>query len=108
MRSCQTLKLSPESCSFSPSGGVSSFLHCTAYGGKNVQQWCSDQYGNYEKGQATDPTGAATGDLRVLRGGSWGNIPRRCRSARRGRYDPDGRFVYFGFRVVVAVGVDLH
>ena len=37
---------------------------------------------------------------RVLRGGSWSNIPWICRSADRDWGDPDLRFIYFGFRVV--------
>jgi formylglycine-generating enzyme required for sulfatase activity len=39
----------------------------------NVYQWSNDWYGAYTAGAATDPTGAATGALRVLRGGSWVN-----------------------------------
>ena len=50
----------------------------------NVYQWCSDVYGPYN-GDATDPTGAdaskEANSSRVLRGGSWINIPRVCRSA---------------------------
>jgi formylglycine-generating enzyme required for sulfatase activity len=73
----------------------------------NAWQWCQDRYGAYEKGAATDPTGADTGSLRVLRGGSWVNDPRRCRSANRFGYVPDDRdVVNLGFRVVVAAGVD--
>jgi formylglycine-generating enzyme required for sulfatase activity len=75
----------------------------------NAWEWCSDRYGDYDKGAVTDPTGAETGGLRVLRGGSWYGIPRYCRSAYRSRDDPDGRSGDGGFRVaVVAVGVDLH
>jgi len=73
----------------------------------NAWQWCQDRYGDYEKGAATDPTGADTGGLRVLRGGSWYCDPGICRSARRGWYGPGGRYVIFGFRVAVSAGVDL-
>ena len=72
----------------------------------NAWQWCQDCYGDYEKGAATDPTGADTG-LRVLRGGSWLNLPGRCRSARRFWSNPDLRDDSIGFRVAVAAGVDL-
>ncbi|NCR42727.1 MAG: formylglycine-generating enzyme family protein, partial [Microcystis aeruginosa W13-11] len=37
---------------------------------------------------------------RVLRGGSWVNAPRNCRSAYRNRVIPDIRNIYIGFRVV--------
>ena len=72
----------------------------------NAWQWCQDRYGDYEKGAATDPTGADTGSLRVLRGGSWGDYPWFCRSATRWNI-PGTRGDYFGFRVaVLAAGVD--
>ena len=72
----------------------------------NALQWCQDRYGDYEKGAATDPTGADTGGPRVLRGGSWLNNPWYCRSARRLRLNPDYPDVINGFRVAVPAGVD--
>jgi sulfatase modifying factor 1 len=69
----------------------------------NAGQWCQDRYGEYEKGAAPrDPTGAKEGDLRVLRGGTWGVKPAHCRSANRSRNDPGSRIGSCGFRVVVA------
>jgi formylglycine-generating enzyme required for sulfatase activity len=73
----------------------------------NAWQWCQDRYGDYEKGAATDPTGADTGGLRVLRGGSWDGDPGNCRSAYRLRDVPGDRGDSRGFRVAVAAGVDL-
>jgi formylglycine-generating enzyme required for sulfatase activity len=71
----------------------------------NAGQWCQDYSGDYEKAAATDPTGADTGSLRVLRGGSWLDTPRNCRSAYRFRLTPDARAGCLGFRVaVVAAG----
>ena len=49
----------------------------------NVWEWCSDWYGTYPTGAQTDPKGADSGVLRVLRGGSWLTIPRSCRAANR-------------------------
>jgi formylglycine-generating enzyme required for sulfatase activity/serine/threonine protein kinase len=72
----------------------------------NVWQWCQDYYGDYDKGVATNPTGPETGDLRVLRGGSWGNDPGLCRSAYRDGDYPDYRFGHTGFRVVVVSNVN--
>ena len=37
----------------------------------NVWQWCWDRYASYAADPQTDPQGAASGDNRVLRGGSW-------------------------------------
>jgi formylglycine-generating enzyme required for sulfatase activity len=70
----------------------------------NVMQWCQDRWGLYPKGPATDPTGAVTGDKRVLRGGSWSFGPRNCRAAYRGSIRPEYRTDSYGFRVVVAFG----
>ncbi|NLX12795.1 MAG: hypothetical protein GXY44_03965 [Phycisphaerales bacterium] len=44
----------------------------------------------------------------MLRGGSWNNHPRNCRSANRNRNNPDNRNNNNGFRVVaVLAGVHL-
>ncbi|MDB9384011.1 SUMF1/EgtB/PvdO family nonheme iron enzyme [Nodularia spumigena CS-584] len=37
-----------------------------------------------------------------MRGGSWNNNPRNCRSAYRNNNDPDNRNNNIGFRVVVS------
>ncbi len=49
----------------------------------NVWEWCSDWYGDYPTTAQTDPTGADTGTLRVVRGGSWFNYAEFCRVAGR-------------------------
>ncbi len=67
----------------------------------NAWQWCQDRYGDYQPSPATDPTGAATGARRVLRGGSWANMPWTCRSACRYSRNPDYRINNIGFRVAV-------
>lgn len=65
----------------------------------NVEEWCSDWYGEYTSGAATDPTGPTAGVFfRVLRGGSWGSRARQCRSASRKSSPPDTSLSYFGFR----------
>jgi sulfatase modifying factor 1 len=65
----------------------------------NVWQWCQDVYGEYPQKDVVDPTGAEKGKERVLRGGSWGNLPGDCRSAGRSRVEPGYRFLDFGFRL---------
>jgi formylglycine-generating enzyme required for sulfatase activity len=71
----------------------------------NVCEWCSDWYGEYSAGDATDPTGAETGSYRVHRGGSWLVYAGFCRSAYRDRSEPVYRGHDLGFRVA-SVPVD--
>jgi formylglycine-generating enzyme required for sulfatase activity len=66
----------------------------------NVYEWCQDWYGSYPSGSVTDPTGAASGSSRVLRGGSWLYNSVDCRSAFRSWSSPDGRSNDLGFRVL--------
>ncbi len=70
----------------------------------NVDEWCSDWYGAYPGGSVTDPADAASGGFRVLRGGSWFDLARFCRSAYRNRYLPGVRFRYDGFRLACSAG----
>ncbi|MEI7731957.1 MAG: SUMF1/EgtB/PvdO family nonheme iron enzyme [Verrucomicrobiota bacterium] len=61
--------------------------------GGNVWQWCEDWYDTDQK-------------YRVLRGGSWINVVSRyLLSSNRVSNTPVNRFNYYGFRLVVAVGV---
>ena len=69
----------------------------------NVWEWCADRFGDYS-GDVVDPTGSASGDYRVLRGGSWSSDARRCRSAFRFSHDPGYRNIYDGFRLSCSVG----
>ena len=67
----------------------------------NVREWCQDWYdgGYHAKSPTDDPTGPATGSLRVNRGGSWYYPAWRCRSAFRGYFGPGDRDSNLGFRV---------
>lgn len=67
----------------------------------NVWEWCLDWNGVYP-GAVTDPKGAISGLYRALRGGSWGNDARDCRSAYRFSNNPDYRSYAVGFRVCCA------
>lgn len=66
----------------------------------NVFEWVWDWSGNYDSGNATDPTGAVTGGLRVLRGGSWHNGATQNRSSIRGYDMPGSTSQTDGFRIV--------
>ena len=70
----------------------------------NVLEWCGDWYGDYQ-GDAVDPQGAASGDYRVLRGGSWFSYARYCRSAIRFRISPGYRYWDCGLRLVCSAGL---
>ncbi|MFZ4428364.1 MAG: formylglycine-generating enzyme family protein, partial [Saprospiraceae bacterium] len=65
----------------------------------NVWEWCGDWFGDYSSDSALDPKGIATGDDRVLRGGSWSKIARYCRVSTRINNTPSFRYDFFGFRV---------
>jgi len=67
----------------------------------NVWQWCADGYDKYQEGSIKDPKDKERSNLRVLRGGSWLDGPRSCRSAYRFDYDPAPRLDLDGFRVAL-------
>jgi uncharacterized protein (TIGR02996 family) len=67
----------------------------------NLWEWCQDWFGKYPRGAVTDPRGPETGEVRVLRGGSWGSYPSWCRSASHCSFANTLDFRYSGFRVVV-------
>ncbi len=71
----------------------------------NVWEWCADGYGAdyYRRAPRRDPLGPHHQALRVLRGGSWGDGGRDCRSAFRNRYANGDRGGNVGFRVVCFV-----
>lgn len=65
----------------------------------NVAQWCDDLYvENLPKGPVTDPKGM-TGGSKALRGGSWIDCPKECRSAFRGGSEPARKHSLVGFRL---------
>jgi sulfatase modifying factor 1 len=71
----------------------------------NVFEWCSDWYGDYSVGTATDPLGAASGSHRVVRGGSWYFQASFCRAALRDWDVPSFRYFYLGFRLLLSPSV---
>jgi formylglycine-generating enzyme required for sulfatase activity/serine/threonine protein kinase len=66
----------------------------------NVWEWCRDGKRTYEDKYIEDPEGPKTGS-RVLRGGSWDDPPRNCRSAYRFGGSPEFRGSNVGFRIVL-------
>jgi formylglycine-generating enzyme required for sulfatase activity len=66
----------------------------------NVWEWCWDWYGNYLPVAVTNPTGAARGSHRVIRGGSCYDSAAFIRSSYRYFCVPSNRSIGVGFRVV--------
>jgi formylglycine-generating enzyme required for sulfatase activity len=76
----------------------------------NVWEWCLDEWHKSYDGVPTDGRAwvdAAEGEkskepakTKLLRGGSWSDLPGGCRSASRNHHDPDYAFFSIGFRVV--------
>jgi formylglycine-generating enzyme required for sulfatase activity len=69
----------------------------------NVEEWCTDWYGEYSSGAQKDPAGPSSGQLRVVRGGSCGIFDTFVRSASRLADSPDRRYYYY-YGVRVAAG----
>ena len=71
----------------------------------NVWEWCNDWYHSTYEDETVDPLGPPPGWYKVLRGGGWSDLARRCRSASRRNPSPhkgvNGRH---GFRYVVTAG----
>ena len=64
----------------------------------NIWEWCSDWYGSYGSGSQTNPKGASSGYLRVVRGGGI-TIARRCRVSERSSHASRLRLYDCGFRL---------
>ncbi len=66
----------------------------------NVWEWCSDYFGMYPANAQTNPSGPASGDGRIVRGGSYMGDASSCRSAQRGINPPEVKYISIGFRIV--------
>lgn len=74
---------------------------CDMHG--NVSEWCQDHWHKNYEGAPTDEIAWLTDDKdasRVVRGGSWLDVPMLCRSASRAYAPPDYHDYVLGFRVV--------
>ena len=66
----------------------------------NVWEWSQDWYGDYPHGAIKDPQGSLQGKDRVLRGGSWSDFARNCRTGTR-YWDAPVRHANCGFRLLL-------
>lgn len=64
-------------------------------------EWCQDWMGVYSSSEQVNPIGVATGDERVIRGGSWKSSKWGCRVAIRNSESPDNYNNRIGMRLVV-------
>ena len=86
--------------SFSPNQFQLSDMH------GNVWEWCLDHWHQNYNGAPNDGSAWLSRNkaaARVLRGGSWFDYSRDCRSARRIRYSTANKDFNVGFRVACAM-----
>ncbi len=105
--------------SYNTDGGKGGYLQHTTVGSYlpnawglydmhgNVWEWCLDWWKYYLGTTAViDPVGDSSGSLRLLRGGSWRDYARDCRSAYRGHgLAPSGFNSDYGFRLSCSAGL---
>ncbi|MBD1847565.1 SUMF1/EgtB/PvdO family nonheme iron enzyme [Cyanobacteria bacterium FACHB-63] len=77
----------------------------------NVREWCADYWHDTYNGAPTNSEPWCESDsleriTRVLRGGSWQDLPQNCRSASRYALSAELRSDSNGFRVVCSVGIE--
>jgi formylglycine-generating enzyme required for sulfatase activity len=67
----------------------------------NVWEWVSDWYDEnyYKNSPKENPQGPGSGQLKVLRGGSWDAFPRSVRASFRNYLDLSDRYGFLGFRL---------
>ena len=66
----------------------------------NVSEWVQDRYGAYASEDQSDPTGPATGDERVHRGGSYSSSATYLRSGNRSVMPAGNRLQLVGVRIL--------
>lgn len=71
----------------------------------NAAEWVADWYDReyYAKSPDKNPTGPAKGEKKVIRGGSWSDLPVALRSSARVSADPDFQDRAIGFRCAMEV-----
>ena len=67
----------------------------------NVEEWCSDCFGDYSSADQTNPTGPTSGSYRVIRGGSWFYAQSYSRVSMRTRALPDDYGYILGLRLAL-------
>jgi formylglycine-generating enzyme required for sulfatase activity len=72
----------------------------------NAAEWVADWYDRefYQKSPDKNPTGPTTGEKRVMRGGSWADLPMALRVTARFSAEPDFEERTIGFRCAMDAG----
>lgn len=72
----------------------------------NVWEWVQDWYGAtyYEQSAERNPGGPEQGTFKILRGGSWSELPKYLLTYGRFKLPPDTRNAYTGFRCAKSAG----
>ncbi len=85
-------------------GGKSSYglFHMAGNAAEWVADWYDREY--YQKSPDKNPTGSATGEKRVIRGGSWADLPIALRVTARFSAEPDFEDRTIGFRCAMDAG----
>ena len=65
----------------------------------NVMEWCWDWLDKYPSTAQNNPVGPSTGNLRIIRGGSWSTRETFCVNLSRYKNDPWTHAINLGFRV---------
>jgi len=67
----------------------------------NVWEWTQDCWNETHAGAPNDGSARESGDckFRIMKGGSWVNLPYQIRAAKRFRYTTDYRYDDYGFRI---------
>ena len=67
----------------------------------NMLEWCNDWYDEHYflKSRKINPTGPLSGDLRVLRGGSYYHLDKYCRVSSRHHLSPENKGDFISFRL---------
>ena len=67
----------------------------------NVMEWVQDWLGNYSPGAVEDPSGPATGKVKIEKGGWWSGTLFVARAAYRHFEDPpEYGDIHIGFRII--------
>jgi formylglycine-generating enzyme required for sulfatase activity len=74
----------------------------------NVWEWVADWYdaSYYDRSPERNPSGPPAGSFKVLRGGSWSDLPKYLLTYGRFKLSPDTRNSYTGFRCARSAGSD--
>ena len=74
----------------------------------NVWEWCQDDcHKNYENASTDASACLSASNGKVIRGGSWFDFPKNCRSAMPNGFNSNYSMINIGFRVAVDVRVNL-